>query len=371
MIFADTFNTWEWFRYAPTDEVFDLQLYEEAINSWPLFFSIIAFWFGCNIGSFLNVCVYRIPLGISLISPPSHCPNCHHLIRWYENIPIFSYLCLGRKCSACKLPISPRYMLGESLTGLAFGIAFYYIVKSNLSLSTIFLYALIISVLIPAAVIDAKFRFIPNKLSYTLLILAPLYHLLHGICLPPHIFDFQMFYLSFSTACLFGGLLAVFTYMAKLFFKRDAFGLGDVKLIAGISAALGALPTTYIMLLGSISAMIIIPIYRIKYPKRRKRAFAFGPFLAISTGIWLLFGISFTNRVLYPDPNTTLAPICFVNTRNYGYEERRHNELQRRKDAIRIQKQIQKRKKNESASAQEADSAGMATDAILETIETN
>ena len=97
----------------------------------------IAFCLGCVIGSFLNVVVWRIPRGESLLTPPSHCPNCGHLIRAWENIPIISWLCLRGRCSGCHQPISIRYPLGESATGLLFFIIWYAISRRNLPLAVL------------------------------------------------------------------------------------------------------------------------------------------------------------------------------------------------------------------------------------------
>ena len=79
-------------------------------------------FFGAVIGSFLNVVVYRLPLGKSVVSPPSHCPKCSHRIRWFDNVPVFGWLMLGGKCRDCKAPISVRYPLVEFFCGLVFGL---------------------------------------------------------------------------------------------------------------------------------------------------------------------------------------------------------------------------------------------------------
>ena len=83
-------------------------------------FSIIFFMFGCVVGSFLNVVIYRLPLGMSVVSPPSHCPKCEYHIPWYLNIPLIAWLWQRGKCAKCRKPISIRYFLVELLTGLAF-----------------------------------------------------------------------------------------------------------------------------------------------------------------------------------------------------------------------------------------------------------
>ena len=192
-----------------------------------------------------------------------------------------------------------------------------------------FVYFLTISVAWPAALIDMKVRLIPNELTYSLLILAPLYHLLHGVGLEPHLLDWLGFLISIVTAGLFGTLLTLFAWLGEKAMKREAFGLGDVKLIAGFAAALGALPTMWIMFAGSLIALVFMPIYTFKHPKFRHRGFAFGPFLAIGLGLWLVFGVPFTDAMVYPDMDLDISAVAFVNDHHVNrYETYRERMLE-------------------------------------------
>ncbi|MBP5585098.1 MAG: prepilin peptidase [Lentisphaeria bacterium] len=310
------------FSDAPGIAIFDPYVFAEAIHEYPVFFAFVAFWFGCCIGSFLNVCVYRLPLGMSLVSPPSHCTVCDHKISVWENIPIFSYLFLRGKCRWCGAPISPRYLIGEMAVGLMYMASFVYVLHFKLPLPAMFLYFLTISVAYPAALIDMKVRLIPNELTYSLLLLAPLYHLIHGVGLEPHLLDWHGFLISIVTAGLFGTLLTLFAWLGEKALKREAFGLGDVKLIAGLAAALGALPVLWIMLAGSLIAVVFMPIYTLRHPKFRRRGFAFGPFLAVGLGLWLLFGIPVTDALLYPDRDLDISAISFVNDHHTNHYDR-------------------------------------------------
>src|SRR5260221_3306525 len=87
------------------------------------FWSLVFFLLGSIVGSFLNVCIYRLPLGQSVVSPPSHCPHCNYSIPWYLNIPLVTWVYLRGKCANCRAPISPRYFLVELLTGSIFLVA--------------------------------------------------------------------------------------------------------------------------------------------------------------------------------------------------------------------------------------------------------
>jgi len=337
------------FSDAPGIAIFDPYVFSEAMHEYPVFFAFVAFWFGCCIGSFLNVCIYRLPLGMSLVTPPSHCTVCDHKISVWENIPIFSYLCLRGKCRWCHAPISPRYLIGEMLVGLMYMASFVYVLHSKLPLPAMFIYFLTISVTYPAALIDMKVRLIPNELTYSLLILAPLYHLIHGAGLYPHLLDWRGFLISIVTAGLFGTLLTLFAWLGEKVLKREAFGLGDVKLIAGLAAALGALPTLWIMLSGSLIAVVFMPVYTLKHPKFRRRGFAFGPFLAIGLGLWLLFGIPFTDALLYPDMELDISAISFVNDHHTNYYDRY------REHVIEMQREQERRREEEEREREETE----------------
>ncbi len=350
------------FADAPGIAIFDPAVFSEAMHEYPVFFAFVAFWFGCCIGSFLNVCIYRLPLGMSLVTPPSHCTVCDHKISVWENIPIFSYLCLRGKCRWCHAPISPRYLIGEMLVGLMYMASFVYVLHFKLPLPTMFIYFLTISVAYPAALIDMKVRLIPNELTYSLLLLAPLYHLVHGAGLEPHLLDWRRFLISIVTAGLFGTLLTLFAWLGEKALKREAFGLGDVKLIAGLAAALGALPALWIMLSGSLIAVVFMPVYTLKHPKFRRRGFAFGPFLAIGLGLWLLFGIPFTDAVLYPDMELDISAISFVNDHHTNYYDRYREhviEAQREQEERRCREEDEKEREETERLQREDEESGI------------
>ncbi|HXS69568.1 MAG TPA: prepilin peptidase [Candidatus Polarisedimenticolia bacterium] len=145
---------------AVTANIFDANLWARV----PFhFWSLVFFVFGCNIGSFLNVCIHRMPLGLSVVSPPSHCPHCKYSIPWYLNIPLVTWLSLRGKCKNCGAPISPRYFLVELLTGILF-LACWNIFGHE-SVVLVLVYCLFLAGLIVATFIDFEHFIIPDEIT--------------------------------------------------------------------------------------------------------------------------------------------------------------------------------------------------------------
>jgi len=126
-----------------------------------------AFFLGCCIGSFMNVVVWRLPRGESLVYPPSHCPRCGHRIAPWENIPIISWLCLRARCSSCRQPISVKYPLGEGATGLLFALLWMRILQQGLPLTATPALFFLFASLLAAALIDIEHRIIPDEITVT------------------------------------------------------------------------------------------------------------------------------------------------------------------------------------------------------------
>lgn len=280
-------------------EIASKRLYVEFIRTCPVFCSIVFFWLGCNIGSFLNVCIYRLPLGMSLIRPKSHCPKCGHKLGVMENIPIFSYLFLLGRCKECNDRISPRYLIVETLTGLIFTgiyLNIYYFYQPVTSLLLLFFMA---SVFLTAAFTDCDLRIIPDTVSLPGMILIPAYWFFHNW---PSLRTFDMPSLIRCLICMAGtGLFfTAFHYLGKKLCKRDAFGWGDVKLVVLIAGAFSCVPMLLIVLAASIAALIYMPVYWHFFPKRRHRGFPFAPFLAVFVIGWSIFGSGLTRFVFPP-----------------------------------------------------------------------
>jgi len=128
------------------------------------FWSVVFFCFGCIVGSFLNVCIHRLPLGQSIVSPPSHCPHCKYSIPWYLNIPLVTWLYLRGRCRNCTAPISARYFLVELLTGIAFLGCWLSFGQRSVALPLV--YALLLAGLIVASFIDFEHFLIPDEITF-------------------------------------------------------------------------------------------------------------------------------------------------------------------------------------------------------------
>lgn len=146
---------------------------------WQLYFDCLVFVFGAVVGSFLNVCIYRMPIGLSIVSPPSACPHCKTQIKWYHNIPLFTYLAIGGKCRYCGVRITPRYFLVELLTAVAF-------LTVWLRFDDWFpaIYWLLLAGFIVATFIDFEHFIIPNEITLggvvVGFVVSLLYPALHG-----------------------------------------------------------------------------------------------------------------------------------------------------------------------------------------------
>jgi len=146
------------------------------------FWSAVIFWLGCMVGSFLNVCIHRMPLNLSVVTPPSHCPHCKYSIPWYLNVPLLTWLMLRGRCKNCSAPISIRYFLVELLTGVIFLAA--WLAFGKLSVTVALVYCLMLAGLIAATFIDFEHFIIPDEITIGGMvvgfILSVVFPVLHG-----------------------------------------------------------------------------------------------------------------------------------------------------------------------------------------------
>lgn len=236
-----------------------------------------SFILGLLIGSFLNVCIYRIPAGVSIVSPPSRCPHCGSSIRWYQNIPILSFLILGGKCGSCRAGISWRYPAIEALTGALFVLVF---ISFDMSAATA-VYWLFVAALVVITFIDLDHQIIPDVISLPGIVVG-------FLC------SFAVPWLSWRDSLLGillgGGSLYLVAFLYEFLTKKEGMGGGDIKLLAMLGAFLGwkaILPIIFISSL--IGSLVGVPLMLVKKADS-KLAIPFGPFLALGALIYLFWG---------------------------------------------------------------------------------
>lgn len=266
-----------------------------------IFTYILSFIFGTVIGSFLNVCIYRLPREESIAYPGSHCTSCNEPISFYNNIPIMSYLFLGGKCSKCNSNISLRYPIVEILTGLLFMATVW---SFGLSIETLF-YLIFISALIAITFIDFKHMIIPNVITYPGIIVGILFNALktdwnYSLDLISNFsLGMQNFFSLLSEVpildsifgvVLGGGILLLIAYSYEVIKKRQGMGMGDVKLLAMIGAFFGWEGVLFVIFLASILGSIIGISIIIAKRGDLKYALPFGPFLSIAAVIYIFTG---------------------------------------------------------------------------------
>lgn len=238
---------------------------------------VLIFILGLIVGSFSNVCIYRIPRNESIIYPASHCPKCRSKIKPVDNIPLLSYILLKGRCRNCKSKISIQYSIVEFLTGLIYLIIY---LIYGLSIQTL-IYIILSSALIIIAFIDLNEQIVPDVIS------------LPGIVIG-FIISFFVPYISFINSALGvvagGGIILVIGLAGSVIFKKEAMGGGDVKLAAMIGAFLG---WRYIIIslflgffLGALAGIVLI----LSKIKSREDVVPFGPFIVLGSFITLLWG---------------------------------------------------------------------------------
>ena len=250
-----------------------------------MFIYIIAFILGSLIGSFLNVCIYRVPRKLSIIMPASRCPACSIPIRPYDNIPILSYLLLGGKCRACKSKISFRYPFVEFLNG-----ALYALVLWRFGLGWyIPVYLIFCSALIVIIFIDLDFQIIPDRITLPGMVIG----LIAGSFLLPDPFmryDLLCIKSSLIGAAAGFGLYALIAKVGHLVFKKDAMGGGDIKMMTMVGSILGWKSVILTTFLGSLTGSIIGILLILLRGREKGSLIPFGPFLAIGSFVSLFFG---------------------------------------------------------------------------------
>jgi leader peptidase (prepilin peptidase)/N-methyltransferase len=248
-----------------------------------MFFVIAVF--GAIVGSFLNVCILRIPNGESVVQPPSHCPACKKSIPFYDNIPLISYIALRGRCRSCAGPISPRYFVVELLMA-SLSVALYY--EFGLSLA-FFVGFIFVAALIVISFIDLDLRIIPDVISLPGIVVGLLISLIaHYIVADP--FGILPSPLSALLGVLIGGgfLLAV-GWAYEYFTGVEGMGGGDIKLLAMIGAFLGWPSIIVTLFAGCLAGSIVGLALMVAKGVGRRYPIPFGPFLCLGALLYLFF----------------------------------------------------------------------------------
>lgn len=247
---------------------------------------VVALVFGAAVGSFLNVVVYRLPAGLSLVYPPSRCPKCLHRLGPGDNVPILGWLILGGRCRYCRAPIAPRYPLVEALTALLFvGVALRY-GFSWLTLT----HSLLLAWLLALALIDLDTLTLPNRLTKPGLVVGLVVQVLIGASQgggPGAIAGLLSGILGMTLGLW---LLDAIAFGGSIAFGRTAMGSGDAKLAALLGAWLGGplflVAGFFACLTGALAGGLAIALGRLK----RHEPMPFGPFLAIGGAVAVFAG---------------------------------------------------------------------------------
>lgn len=251
--------------------------------------TVMSILFGLIIGSFLNVCIYRIPLKKSLIHPPSSCPQCGENVKFYDNIPVISYLLLWGKCRSCRASISIRYPIVELMVGLL-SLALF----MRYGLSPIYFFSFIfVTSLVTISFIDLQHQIIPDVISLPGTLL--------GVIVS--IFPFsQISWLDSLIGAIGGG---GFLFLVAVIFERvtgkEGMGFGDVKLLAMLGAWMGWRSLPFVILLASLTGVIIGGGALLLSGRGYRVRIPFGPFLSLGALIYFFYGtelVSWYFRIL-------------------------------------------------------------------------
>ncbi len=239
--------------------------------------SLMMFIIGAIFGSFANVIIYRLPRNMSVIYPPSSCIKCGERLRWYENVPIISYLLLQGKCIHCGTPFSVIYPVIEILTGATFVILYSYAQNIWHFIYLAFLMIMFISM----SVIDYKHFILPDKL----LIITTIVSLLYYVCIE----GFLVVHYVISAIITFLVLFAL-RIGARYLFKKEGLGIGDLKLGALIGFLLGWKPALIAIFFGfNLAGVVILILYLFRIIKRYSYI-PFAPFMIAGMFTYVIWG---------------------------------------------------------------------------------
>ncbi|MFZ0213185.1 MAG: prepilin peptidase [Candidatus Acidiferrales bacterium] len=260
--------------------------------------TVFVFLFGLVIGSFLNVCISRLPQGKSIVMPASRCPKCATPIKPWDNIPVLSYVFLGGKCRACKTRISPIYPAVELLTGLLF-LACYLVFGNSVATAK---WAVFSAILVVLVFTDWRERLLPDRVNFTGLAIGLLFSFFvrpedgTALWLANHLFEFPppapviSFVDALIGALVGGGVLWI---VGEGYFRlrgREGMGFGDVKMMLMVGSFLGLRRTILTILVGSVIGAILGAVFILASRKGSDYELPFGTFLGAAALLVVFFG---------------------------------------------------------------------------------
>ena len=254
-----------------------------------LVFHVFVFLFGASIGSFLNVCIYRLPAGQSIVRPRSRCPTCRNTIRWHDNLPVLSWFLLRGRCRYCGAPISFRYPAVEGLVGALAVLNVHHFgppVESLLlrgdtrGLAAAGIYFALACALVVIAGVDLDHQIIPDAISLPGIAAG----LAASFVLPIPFRD------SALGAVLGAGSLWVIAKGYSWIVGREGMGLGDVKLLAMIGAFVGWKGVLFTLLASSVTGAVVMAAVLPLRGRGLRQAFPFGPFLCLAALVYVFCG---------------------------------------------------------------------------------
>jgi leader peptidase (prepilin peptidase)/N-methyltransferase len=239
---------------------------------------LVAVFLGLLVGSFLNVCIVRLPAEESVVTPRSHCRECGRPIAWHDNIPVASFVMLGGRCRHCGAPFSPRYALVEILTGALFGL----VAAQDLDPAVTALQMAIVAAMIVVTFIDIDHFLILNVVTFPAIAVSPLLARAVG-----HITVAD----SLIGIAAGGGVLWAFARGYEKLRHREGMGLGDVKLLAMIGGLLGWQASLFSLFAGAIVGSVYgLAALVAKKSRRLDLEIPFGPFLAFGAVLYMFAG---------------------------------------------------------------------------------
>jgi leader peptidase (prepilin peptidase)/N-methyltransferase len=257
------------------------------------YFTFVVFVLGACWGSFLNVCIYRIPAELSVVKPRSRCPKCMTNLAWKDNIPILGWVLLGGKCRYCKASISPRYPAIELLTAVLFAWVWWVYPYNWLVLP----YAVMVFGLILGSMVDFDEMWLPDRCTIGGMIIGPIFSFflpaMHGVTTRME----GLLESLIGLAAGFGSLWLVGA-LGKLILKKDAMGFGDVKLMGALGAFLGWQSIVFIVFVSSLLGTMVGVSFILLGKKEWQSKIPFGPYIALAAIIWMLGGSAWWDAYL-------------------------------------------------------------------------